>query len=72
MKQKTNQKPAAEEQRVALISRMEACKYLGNIHLNTLDKLVKLGCFPRVVIGRKVYFKLTDLNEYIERQVQAS
>ena len=53
-----------EQKRV--FGRKEAASYLG-ISPSMLDKLVAQGALPRVKLGRRVIFKIEDLEGLLER-----
>ena len=61
--------PITEPKR--LLSRAEACAFLG-IHITTLYHLERQGKLPAVRIGKRVLFRIEDLEEFIEGLRQGS
>jgi len=43
---------------------------MGNIHIGTAYKFAKNGELPCVRIGRRVFFKESDIQEFIKSKVK--
>ena len=48
-----------------LLSRAEAAKILGNIHIRTVDKLIKRGQLKSVTLGDRIMIVATSVDELI-------
>ncbi len=51
------------------LDRREAAEYLS-VSTRMVDKLASAGSLPRIKLGRKTVFRISDLNAYIETRVQ--
>jgi len=49
-----------------VLNRKEAAKFLG-IATSHLDKLAARGALPRIRIGRRVVFDVSDLEEFLRK-----
>jgi predicted DNA-binding transcriptional regulator AlpA len=49
----------------ALLDFPDAQRYLGNISRSTLKKLVVDGALARIHLGRRVAFRIAELDRYI-------
>ena len=55
------------EDRRALVDERAARQVLGGISRPTLSRIRQRGELAEVKIGRRVFFRLDDLDDYIER-----
>ncbi len=51
------------------LDRPDAATYLS-ISTRLLDQLAGAGQIPRIKIGRKTLFRVSDLDDFVKRQVQ--
>jgi excisionase family DNA binding protein len=55
------------EQRPLLLNERDARAALGGISRPTLSRIRERGEIAEVKIGRRIFFRLQDLDDYIER-----
>jgi excisionase family DNA binding protein len=67
----THEAPRYEGQRSELLDEPAARAVLGGISRPTLSRIRQRGEIAEVRIGRRVFFRLDDLDEYIERNREA-
>jgi excisionase family DNA binding protein len=53
-----------------LIEVKRFCERMGNIHIATAYKMAKNNMLPSVKIGRRVFFKESDIQEFIKSRVK--
>ena len=57
------------KQNIAALSRIEAARYLS-VSTRTLDQLANLNEIPRVKIGAKTVFRISDLDQFLSSKIQ--
>jgi len=53
-----------------LVDVKKFCEIMGGIHIATAYKLAKTGQIPSVRIGRRVFFKESDIQKFIKSRVK--
>lgn len=54
-----------------LIGSIEAAGLLGNIHVKTLQRYARLGAIPGYQIGGHWYFRTSDLDDWLQTQINS-